>query len=86
MQIKVGWLSSYVHAGTRDIEPAEVVEAVSERPTHVGTFSNVVVVGNRIDIQVVLGNLSNLIIILCTYPNDTVSKPKMVLMFLGTST
>ncbi|XP_073974204.1 WD repeat domain 81 isoform X2 [Rhodnius prolixus] len=37
--------------GTRDIEPAEVVEAVSERPTHVGTFSNVVVVGNRIDIQ-----------------------------------
>ncbi|XP_014261643.1 WD repeat-containing protein 81 isoform X1 [Cimex lectularius] len=37
--------------GTCNIEPPEIVEGLVETPIQVGSFSNVVVVGNRIDIQ-----------------------------------
>ncbi|BES98311.1 Beach [Nesidiocoris tenuis] len=37
--------------GTCDIEPPEVVEGVPESPIHIGSFSNAVVIGNRIDLQ-----------------------------------
>ncbi|CAA9996600.1 unnamed protein product [Nesidiocoris tenuis] len=44
-------IGPFLVGGTCDIEPPEVVEGVPESPIHIGSFSNAVVIGNRIDLQ-----------------------------------
>ena len=43
--------------GTCDIEPPEIVEPSPNTPHRIGSFSNVVMVGNRIDLQVKIWNM-----------------------------